>query len=145
MRFSVEFLGCKVSHADAREIAAALRAHGHEQVAPGSGADLAVVNGCCVTAEAVAKSRKAASRAARGAGRVVLSGCPASLPGTPFAGLPRLTVMPGAAAQVAQALAAETGGTACTHADGGSERVRAFVKIQDGCSFGCAFCVIPLV
>jgi threonylcarbamoyladenosine tRNA methylthiotransferase MtaB len=25
------------------------------------------------------------------------------------------------------------------------ERVRAFVKIQDGCSFSCGFCVIPLV
>jgi 2-methylthioadenine synthetase len=25
------------------------------------------------------------------------------------------------------------------------ERVRAFVKIQDGCSFSCNFCVIPLV
>ena len=25
------------------------------------------------------------------------------------------------------------------------DRVRAFVKIQDGCSFSCAFCVIPLV
>jgi threonylcarbamoyladenosine tRNA methylthiotransferase MtaB len=25
------------------------------------------------------------------------------------------------------------------------ERTRAFVKIQDGCSFSCAFCVIPLV
>ncbi|MGH3026751.1 MAG: hypothetical protein ACRDLR_09920, partial [Gaiellaceae bacterium] len=25
------------------------------------------------------------------------------------------------------------------------DRVRAFVKIQDGCSFSCNFCVIPLV
>ncbi len=25
------------------------------------------------------------------------------------------------------------------------DRIRAFVKIQDGCSFGCSFCVIPLV
>jgi threonylcarbamoyladenosine tRNA methylthiotransferase MtaB len=30
-------------------------------------------------------------------------------------------------------------------ADARLDRVRAFVKIQDGCSFGCAFCVIPLV
>ena len=27
----------------------------------------------------------------------------------------------------------------------GIDRVRAFVKIQDGCSFSCNFCVIPLV
>jgi threonylcarbamoyladenosine tRNA methylthiotransferase MtaB len=25
------------------------------------------------------------------------------------------------------------------------DRIRAFVKVQDGCSFSCAFCVIPLV
>jgi MiaB/RimO family radical SAM methylthiotransferase len=30
-------------------------------------------------------------------------------------------------------------------ADARVERTRAFVKIQDGCSFSCAFCVIPLV
>ena len=30
-------------------------------------------------------------------------------------------------------------------ADARLDRVRAFVKIQDGCSFGCNFCVIPLV
>ena len=33
----------------------------------------------------------------------------------------------------------------CVQDDHGVERVRAFVKIQDGCSFSCAFCVIPLV
>jgi threonylcarbamoyladenosine tRNA methylthiotransferase MtaB len=27
----------------------------------------------------------------------------------------------------------------------GLERVRAFVKVQDGCSFSCNFCVVPLV
>ena len=30
-------------------------------------------------------------------------------------------------------------------ADVGLDRVRAFVKIQDGCSFSCGFCVIPQV
>src|SRR4029450_4073306 len=33
----------------------------------------------------------------------------------------------------------------CAQADARLDRVRAFVKIQDGCSFSCAFCVIPLV
>src|SRR4029453_92518 len=30
-------------------------------------------------------------------------------------------------------------------ADARLERVRAFVKVQDGCSFSCNFCVVPLV
>ncbi|MDQ3121441.1 MAG: MiaB/RimO family radical SAM methylthiotransferase, partial [Actinomycetota bacterium] len=37
------------------------------------------------------------------------------------------------------------GAIGCVQADARLERTRAFVKIQDGCSFSCAFCVIPLV
>jgi threonylcarbamoyladenosine tRNA methylthiotransferase MtaB len=37
------------------------------------------------------------------------------------------------------------GAIGCVQADARLDRVRAFVKIQDGCSFSCAFCVIPLV
>src|SRR5206468_3690231 len=33
----------------------------------------------------------------------------------------------------------------CVQGDARLDRVRAFVKIQDGCSFSCNFCVIPLV
>lgn len=88
MRFSVEFLGCKVSHVDVREIRDALLEHGHLEAAPGGPADLALINTCCVTAEAVAKSRKAGARAARSATRVVLSGCATGLPDAPFAALP---------------------------------------------------------
>src|SRR5262244_1932202 len=78
MRFSVEFLGCKVSHVDAHEIRERLLAHGHEE-ATTKAADVAVVNGCCVTNEAAAKSRKAAARAARTHERVYLTGCGANL------------------------------------------------------------------
>jgi threonylcarbamoyladenosine tRNA methylthiotransferase MtaB len=37
------------------------------------------------------------------------------------------------------------GAIGCVQADARLDRLRAFVKIQDGCSFSCAFCVIPLV
>jgi threonylcarbamoyladenosine tRNA methylthiotransferase MtaB len=37
------------------------------------------------------------------------------------------------------------GAIGCVQADARLDRVRAFVKIQDGCSFSCNFCVIPLV
>ena len=42
-------------------------------------------------------------------------------------------------------MAGDVGAIACVQADHGLDRVRAFVKIQDGCSFSCRFCVIPLV
>jgi threonylcarbamoyladenosine tRNA methylthiotransferase MtaB len=47
--------------------------------------------------------------------------------------------------EVPAAVAGDVGAIACVTADSRLERTRAFVKIQDGCSFSCAFCVIPLV
>ena len=37
------------------------------------------------------------------------------------------------------------GALGCVQADARLDRVRAFVKVQDGCSFSCNFCVVPLV
>ena len=59
--FSVGFLGCKVSHADAHAVRERLLAR-RARRAPAADADVAVVSTCCVTHEAVSKSRKAASR-----------------------------------------------------------------------------------
>jgi threonylcarbamoyladenosine tRNA methylthiotransferase MtaB len=42
-------------------------------------------------------------------------------------------------------VAQDVGSIGCVQAQAGLDRVRAFVKIQDGCSFSCAFCVIPQV
>ena len=61
--FSVAFLGCKVSQTDAHAVRERLLADGHEE--RDGHADVAVVNTCCVTHEAVRKSRRAAARAAR--------------------------------------------------------------------------------
>ena len=60
--FSVRFLGCKVSYADAQAVRERLLGDGHDEVT--GAADVAVVNTCCVTHEAVSKSRQAVSRAA---------------------------------------------------------------------------------
>src|SRR5438552_4053717 len=42
-------------------------------------------------------------------------------------------------------VAGDVGAIGCVQADARLDRVRAFVKVQDGCSFSCNFCVIPLV
>lgn len=141
--FSVRFLGCKVSFADAQATRERLVGDGHVE-RPGS-ADVAVVNTCCVTHEAVSKSRQAASRAARTHRRVYVTGCAANLTGA-FEGLPEnVHVVSRTGAEAAAAVAADVGPIGCTQSERRLERTRAFVKIQDGCSFSCAFCVIPLV
>jgi threonylcarbamoyladenosine tRNA methylthiotransferase MtaB len=142
--FSVRFLGCKVSHVDAQEIRERLLADGHAEVA--DGADVAVVNTCCVTHEAVRKSRHAASRAARTHRRVYVTGCGANLDADGFAGLPEnVVVVSRRSEETPAAVARDVGAIGCVQADARLDRVRAFVKVQDGCSFSCSFCVIPQV
>src|SRR5204863_5832275 len=117
---------------------------GHEESS--EGADIAVVNTCCVTHEAVAKSRKEAARAARSHRRVYVTGCGANLAGDAFAGLPEnVVVVPRRSEETPEFVAGDVGAIGCVRADARLERIRAFVKIQDGCSFSCNFCVIPLV
>ena len=142
--FTVGFLGCKVSQTDAQEIRERLAADGH--VESGEAAAIAVVNTCCVTHEAVRKSRQAVRRAARGAGRVYVTGCGANLVGDAFADLPenvKVVRLPGE--RTPEFVARDVGAIGCVRADVGLDRIRAFVKVQDGCSFSCAFCVIPQV
>jgi threonylcarbamoyladenosine tRNA methylthiotransferase MtaB len=142
--FSVAFLGCKVSQTDAQKLRERLVAGGH--VESGGETDVAVVNTCCVTHEAVRKSRQVARRAARRAGHVYVTGCGANLPGDAFVDLPdNVTVVRLPSERTSAWVAGDVGAIGCVRADVGLERVRAFVKVQDGCSFGCAFCVIPQV
>jgi threonylcarbamoyladenosine tRNA methylthiotransferase MtaB len=142
--FSVRFLGCKVSHVDAHAVRERLLSDGHEE-REGS-AEIAVVNTCCVTHEAVTKSRKEAARAARTHRRVYVTGCGANLAGDAFAGLPEnVVVVPRRSEETPEFVAGDVGAIGCVQADARLDRVRAFVKVQDGCSFSCRFCVIPLV
>ena len=141
-RFSVGFLGCKVSHTDAQEIRERLTLDGHTESPE---ADVTVINTCCVTHEAVRKSRQAARRAARRVGQVYVTGCAARLPGA-FAGLPEnVTIVALPSERTAAFVAGDVGAIGCVRADVGLDRVRAFVRVQDGCSFSCNFCVIPQV
>ncbi len=141
--FSVGFLGCKVSYADSQAIRERLLADGHSEVP--DGAEIAVVNTCCVTHEAVRKSRHAVSRAARTHRRVYVTGCGANL-AADFAGLPgNVVVVARRSEETPGFVARDVGAIGCVRADARLDRVRAFVKVQDGCSFSCAFCVIPSV
>jgi threonylcarbamoyladenosine tRNA methylthiotransferase MtaB len=143
--FAVEFLGCKVSLADAQSVRERLAQDGHDEVAAAD-ARLRVVNTCCVTAEAVAKSRKAVRRAARTADRVLVTGCAANLGGAGLDVAPNVTVLPVRAERLAETAAGLVGDLGCA---GGAAppfaRTRAYVKVQDGCSFACTYCVIPQV
>ncbi len=141
--FSTRFLGCKVSFADQQAIRDRLLADGHREVEQGG--EIQVVNTCCVTHEAVSKSRQAASRAARSARTVYLTGCASRLDGALDRVAPNVVVTGRTGESAAAFVAGDVGAIGCVNAEHRLDRVRAFVKIQDGCSFSCSFCVIPLV
>jgi len=74
-----------------------------------------------------------------------VTGCAANLAGA-FEGVAaNVRVLARPSEDVPAAVAGDVGAIGCVTADARLERTRAVVKIQDGCSFSCAFCVIPVV
>jgi threonylcarbamoyladenosine tRNA methylthiotransferase MtaB len=111
MRFAVKFLGCKVSHADAMLARRRLLEAGHEE-APEGEAELHVINTCCITGEAEAKSRQSVRRSLKsGAREVYVGGCAVNLRAAEFAEIDTaVRSFTGTAEDVAQAMAGALGG-----------------------------------
>jgi threonylcarbamoyladenosine tRNA methylthiotransferase MtaB len=74
MRYRITTLGCRVNHAEAREMESVLLDRGLVRATDGEPADLEVVHTCGVTSTAAAKSRQAVRRAARRSGTGTLPG-----------------------------------------------------------------------
>jgi threonylcarbamoyladenosine tRNA methylthiotransferase MtaB len=152
--FAVKFLGCKVSQADAMIARRALLAAGHTEAAEDE-AELHVINTCCITSEAEAKSRQAVRRSLGTADRVLVAGCAVNLGGAQFREIDeRVSAFVGTAEEVAGAMAAGLGACADLEHDvrarrsppsRSSDRTRGFIKVQDGCDCHCAYCIIPTV
>jgi threonylcarbamoyladenosine tRNA methylthiotransferase MtaB len=107
--FAVKFLGCKVSQADAMLARSALLASGHVEV-PEAEADVHVINTCCITSEAEAKSRQSVRRSLKTAGQVYVGGCAVNLDQRRFAEIdPRVRALAGTAEDVAAAIAGQAG------------------------------------
>ncbi len=165
-------LGCKVNRSEVEAAARLLRAGGvHLVDAATDPADLVLVNTCTVTGVADQKSRQAVRRARRSSpdARLIVTGCSIQVDPATFAAIdPRAVIVDndGKAdllAELADLLADRiddaTGRPAGPLptlsgveaspidgiADGRSiaERTRTFVKVQDGCSFHCTYCIIP--
>ncbi len=170
-RAAITNLGCKVNQSEMDAVERLLRARGVELVPPGAPADLHLVNTCTVTAVADDKSRKAVRRARRASpdATVIVTGCsvqvgrPAFAAADPAARLLANDEKDGLLAEVERLLGLPDHAAGAPHgpldaalptlagveiagiADGRAriDRTRAYVKVQDGCSFFCTFCIIP--
>ncbi|MFC1762712.1 tRNA (N(6)-L-threonylcarbamoyladenosine(37)-C(2))-methylthiotransferase MtaB [Planctomycetota bacterium] len=103
--FTIWSLGCKVNQYESQQIRELLQQFGLDAVSPEKQPDLIVVNTCCVTATASAKSRQAIRRLQRQCphATVVVCGCLPSGPTKEFSGLAKHLLF----VQDREALAAE--------------------------------------
>jgi threonylcarbamoyladenosine tRNA methylthiotransferase MtaB len=110
--FAVKFLGCKVSQADAMLARSALLAAGHLE-APEDEAELHVINTCCITSEAEAKSRQSVRRSLARAHEVYVAGCAVNLDAGQFSAIDeRVRALVGTAEDAAGALVGSVGACA---------------------------------
>ncbi len=157
----VHVLGCKVNQAEAAAMARVLAGQGYTVEADGSNPDLIVVNTCCVTSRAEGKSRRLVHRLAKEypRARLIVTGCLAEIHAESIRGVSANQHVLGALDKdrftefttESAADRAETpppGESAPRFfgdlvAAGPAGRARAYLKVQDGCSQGCAYCIVP--
>lgn len=154
-------LGCKLNFSETSMLAQQFRARGYHVVRDGEPADFFVLNTCSVTDFADRKCRKAVRHALRQNPdtRVIVTGCYAQLQPEEVADIPGVDLVLGAGHKFrmpdyVEALDRSTD-RAWVFADAigdvtefhpshsHGDRTRAFLKVQDGCDYKCAFCTIP--
>ncbi|MDL2280055.1 MiaB/RimO family radical SAM methylthiotransferase [Desulfovibrio sp. OttesenSCG-928-G11] len=162
--FHIFTLGCKVNQYESQALREAWLAMGHSESRRPEEADLILINSCAVTSRAVADLRGALRRMRREApgARIVVSGCaarilqetqacqaeagkiPAADMLVPQTDKDQLLTLFPYAALPAKAKAAANTALFPPFSLNGYARSRAVLKIQDGCSHGCAYCFVPL-
>lgn len=149
-RFCLVTLGCKVNQYESRALAEAWLRAGLVRTDDPAGADLIVLCSCAVTARAEAEGRRLArnlARAAKDEARVVVTGCAAAVSPEAFAGLGTMAV-PDKGRLARDPFGPHTARPRDPDAFPdlavtGYDRARALVKVQDGCSHGCTYCIVP--
>lgn len=161
-RYFVKTFGCRASQADGAALEAGLAARGLSAAQELATADLVVLNTCTVTATADDELRQVVRRIhrQRPEARILVTGCYAqrapdeiaALPGVEWVvgnshkvGIPDL--ISGSADYHGQIHVAEIGREflSAPISDALGDRTRPNLKVQDGCSNKCSFCIIPSV
>ena len=162
MRIAITTLGCKINQYDSAVIQERLAALQHSFVPFDEKADFYIINGCTVTDRADWEARQLIRRAKRTSpeARVLVTGCYAQvnpeevsrLPGVDFVvGLNRLDDLlrfvtdPSRSEQpqIVVGNVREERGVSVSGASSLPSHTRAFLKIQEGCNYSCAYCIIP--
>lgn len=150
MKIYLDTIGCRLNQSEIENMARGFRAAGHEIVAAAELAEMAVVNTCAVTHDAVSVSRSKIRQIARaGVKDIVAAGCWTTLQPERALELPNVTRV--VANDRKDHLVADVLNLSQESFDlepltrqplpGLRRRTRAFIKAQDGCNNQCTFCI----
>ncbi len=149
MIFKTATLGCKVNQYETQWLRAAFLANGwldaDDEKGRNDDVEIVVVNTCSVTAESDAKSRKLVAHFAKEFpnAEIVVIGCYAASDPERVKKLPNVGEVVPDKRKLPQFLRRRGLEIIPTGVDKFAERSRAYVKVQDGCRVGCAYCIIP--
>jgi len=144
----IKTFGCKVNQIESQWLAEKFESAGYSVCRDFEPADACVLNTCSVTKEAdrdAARLLRAITRRNPSA-KLAVTGCYATLsPEKILADAPgSLIVKNEEKEKLPEKLFSVIAGTDGWKISGHKGRSRAFVKIQDGCDAGCAYCLVPL-
>lgn len=133
---------------------ARFEAAGYRTVPLGTPADVTVIHGCAITSKAEHSSLYAARQAKRTRPDtlVILAGCPAETLGETLRGDPTVDLTIGQGGKFALPELLHTlhpdrfpapPATATAPTTPRFDTQRALIKVQDGCDFRCAYCIVP--
>ncbi|MEX2600279.1 MAG: tRNA (N(6)-L-threonylcarbamoyladenosine(37)-C(2))-methylthiotransferase MtaB [Balneolaceae bacterium] len=160
-KVAFDTLGCKLNFSETSTIRRDFSNQGYEVTDFNDPADIYVINTCSVTQNANSTCRKSVRRALRQNpdAFVAVVGCYAQLEPEEIAGIEGVDVVLGAkekfrlldlfddfVKQEKTIIFHSDVNEAADfhHAFSSDDRTRAFLKVQDGCSYSCSFCTIPL-
>ena len=156
MRVALDTLGCKVNQAESEVLARQLAEAGYQLVSPSDEADVYILNTCTVTHIADRKSRhwlRLAHRRNPNA-LVIATGCYAERAPEELTQIEGISPVLGneEKARLLELVNNYSGAgrPVCGQEDSPSRhsdgfRTRTLVKVQDGCSNFCTYCIVPLV
>lgn len=154
-------LGCKLNYSETSTISRMFEQKGYQKVEFEQEPDIFIINTCSVTENADKKCKKIVKEAKKISPNsyVTIIGCYAQLKPQEIAEIEGVDAVLGAAEkfrliellngfvkeQETKVLASEIKeANTFNNAYSINDRTRTFLKVQDGCNYGCAFCTIPL-
>ena len=154
-------LGCKLNFAETSTISRSFPEDLFEKVPPNTKADIYIINTCSVTDAADKKCRQAIKKIINQSPEAFIAvvGCYAQLKPQEISAIPGVDLVLGTnekfditdyLTSIEKKHEVEIHSCQLSFADNFNlsysigDRTRSFLKVQDGCDYGCAYCTIPL-